>query len=178
MEEENEIEICGFSYSRRREGFPELIAPSKEGGLEADLYICGSASFYETVSRALLKLSSQHNNETTTLLDKAFSQGRVMLDIFSPSRPVPLDPPPPGVVRSYLLRIWSAIQVNAYGSPVHGNVYDVTDFLPIHPGGSLIVSTSAGQDCSTFFDRVGHSSDGEVMSLLSNYLIGSFGSQS
>ena len=55
---------------------------------------------------------------------------------------------------------------------VHGNVYDVTDFLPIHPGGVLIVSMSAGKDCSSIFDRVGHTSNGEVMSLLSNYLIG------
>jgi cytochrome b involved in lipid metabolism len=37
---------------------------------------------------------------------------------------------------------------------VHGCVYDVTDFLPIHPGGTLIVAASAGLDCSVTFDEV------------------------
>jgi hypothetical protein len=51
-------------------------------------------------------------------------------------------------------------------------VYDVTDFLPIHPGGSLIVAASAGLDASKTFDEIAHTSNPEVMSLLSKYFIG------
>jgi hypothetical protein len=55
---------------------------------------------------------------------------------------------------------------------VHGRVYDVTDFLPIHPGGTLIVAASAGLDATKTFDQVAHTSNPEVMSLLSKYFIG------
>lgn len=71
---------------------------------------------------------------------------------------------------------------------VHGCVYDVTSFLPIHPGGTLIVAASAGLDCSQTFDEVrsddiylathlnppevGHTSNPEVASLLGKYFIG------
>lgn len=55
---------------------------------------------------------------------------------------------------------------------VHGGVYDVTDFLPMHPGGTLIVAASAGLDASKTFDDLAHTSNPEVMSLLSKYFIG------
>jgi cytochrome b involved in lipid metabolism len=149
----------------------ELIAPGEVGGLGGYIYICGSAAFYETVSRALRKLPRYHNGEI--LFEKAFSQGRVMLDIFTPPRQLSASLPKISITDL-------ARQTGNRGGPmwiaVHGNVYDITDFIPIHPGGALILSTSAGQDCSTVFDRVGHSSNSEVLSLLSNYLIGTLAS--
>lgn len=55
---------------------------------------------------------------------------------------------------------------------VHGFVYDITDFLPMHPGGTLIVAASAGLDASKTFDDLAHTNNPEVSSLLSKYLIG------
>jgi len=55
---------------------------------------------------------------------------------------------------------------------VHGAVYDVTDFLDVHPGGTLIVAASAGLDATQTFDDLAHSSNPEVSSLLSKYFIG------
>src|SRR5436190_9355030 len=55
---------------------------------------------------------------------------------------------------------------------VHGGVYDITDFLAIHPGGTLIVAGSAGLDASKTFDDLAHTSNPEVSSLLSKYFIG------
>jgi cytochrome b involved in lipid metabolism len=55
---------------------------------------------------------------------------------------------------------------------VHGGVYDITDFLPIHPGGTLIAAASAGLDASKTFDDLAHTSNPEVSSLLSKYFIG------
>lgn len=147
----------------------EIIAPRKEGGLGGYVYICGSASFYETVSRALLNIVSYHNIGPK-VLDKAFSEGRVMLDIFSPPRPLLSSPPP--ISSSDLASHTGHRKSERMWIAVHGSVYDVTDFLPIHPGGKQIISTNAGKDCSGIFDRVGHTSNVEVMSLLSNYLIG------
>lgn len=55
---------------------------------------------------------------------------------------------------------------------VHGSVYDITDFLPMHPGGTLIAQASGGLDASNTFDDVAHTSNPEVMSLLSKYFVG------
>ncbi|CAK7567056.1 MAG: hypothetical protein SEPTF4163_005014 [Sporothrix epigloea] len=37
---------------------------------------------------------------------------------------------------------------------LYGNVYDVTDFLPSHPGGSRIILQLAGKDCTEDFDPI------------------------
>lgn len=39
---------------------------------------------------------------------------------------------------------------------VRGGVYDVTDFLPMHPGGTLIVAASAGLDATKTFHELAH----------------------
>ena len=37
---------------------------------------------------------------------------------------------------------------------IHSKVYDVTDFLPSHPGGSAVIIKYAGQDSTTAYDEV------------------------
>ncbi|KAL1897040.1 hypothetical protein Sste5346_004245 [Sporothrix stenoceras] len=37
---------------------------------------------------------------------------------------------------------------------LYGNVYDVTEFLPSHPGGSRIILQLAGKDCTEEFDPI------------------------
>ncbi|KAF2831689.1 hypothetical protein CC86DRAFT_275958, partial [Ophiobolus disseminans] len=60
---------------------------------------------------------------------------------------------------------------------VHGGVYDVTDFLPMHPGGTLIVAASAGLDATKTFHELAHDTNPEVSSLLSKYFIGHLGTK-
>lgn len=60
---------------------------------------------------------------------------------------------------------------------VHGGVYDVTDFLPMHPGGTLIVAASAGLDATKTFHELAHDTNPEVASLLSKYFIGHLGTK-
>ncbi len=40
---------------------------------------------------------------------------------------------------------------------IHGNVYDITKWIPDHPGGMIIMS-GVGKDASKLFDKIGHSS--------------------
>jgi hypothetical protein len=61
---------------------------------------------------------------------------------------------------------------------VHGGVYDVTNFLPMHPGGTLIVAASAGLDATKTFHALAHDTNPEVSSLLSKYFIGYLGTAS
>lgn len=40
---------------------------------------------------------------------------------------------------------------------VHGRVHDLTDFLPSHPGGSMILREHASTDATEAFERFFHS---------------------
>jgi cytochrome b5 len=55
---------------------------------------------------------------------------------------------------------------------VHGEVYDVTDFLEEHPGGYDIIVASSGRDATQDFDEIGHSSAARDM--LKKYRVGAF----
>ncbi|KAF4544365.1 Cytochrome b5 [Lasiodiplodia theobromae] len=53
---------------------------------------------------------------------------------------------------------------------VHGKVYDVTNYLLDHPGGTEAIEEVAGTDCTAAFEDVGHSED--ARELLQPLLIG------
>lgn len=55
---------------------------------------------------------------------------------------------------------------------VHGEVYDVTEFLEEHPGGYDIIVASSGRDATQDFDEIGHSQAARDM--LKRYKVGSF----
>ncbi|KAH6951893.1 hypothetical protein DER45DRAFT_587560 [Fusarium avenaceum] len=47
---------------------------------------------------------------------------------------------------------------------IHGQVYDVTKYVPDHPGGPDVLTEAAGTDASEDFDNAGHSEDAfEIM---------------
>ena len=52
---------------------------------------------------------------------------------------------------------------------IHGNVYNVTKWIPDHPGG-MIIMTGVGKDASKLFDQVGH--DSYAKSKLKSFKIG------
>lgn len=58
---------------------------------------------------------------------------------------------------------------------IHGNVYDITDFIPRHPGGNLIL-TSLGRDGTTLFEThhnmLSSSQMEKVKSTMAKYKIG------
>jgi cytochrome b involved in lipid metabolism len=147
-----------------------IIMPTEMGGLGGYIYICGSASLYETVSRALLKVLSTFTTNGEGLLARAFVERRVMLDVFIAPRPMSISQPV--ITLAELARNTGHTENGRVWIGVHGCVYDVTDFLPVHPGGRLIVAASAGLDATHTFDLVAHTNNGEVQSLLSKYFIG------
>ncbi|KAI1403463.1 FMN-dependent dehydrogenase-domain-containing protein [Hypoxylon fuscum] len=57
-------------------------------------------------------------------------------------------------------RIWNLVEVSEHNTQdscwmvLHGKVYDITSFVPKHPGGRSILLKNAGQDASTAFDSV------------------------
>ncbi|KAK3985689.1 FMN-dependent dehydrogenase-domain-containing protein [Cladorrhinum sp. PSN332] len=59
-----------------------------------------------------------------------------------------------------MTKIFSAEEVAKHTSAescwvvIHGNVYDVTDFLPSHPGGTRIILQLAGRDATAEYDPI------------------------
>lgn len=54
---------------------------------------------------------------------------------------------------------------------VAGNVYDVTAWLPVHPGGPAVIAAVCGKDGSgAFFNQ--HAGQSEVLSMLAEFQVG------
>ncbi|KAI1104262.1 hypothetical protein F4804DRAFT_352300 [Jackrogersella minutella] len=106
------------------------------------------------------------------IINKAFAERRFMLDVFMTPEPLPCNLPT--IPLSQLAQHTGHRPGSRMWIGVHGSVYDVTDFCPMHPGGTQIIKSNAGVDCSKSFDNLAHSNNPEVVSLLTNYFVGHF----
>jgi predicted heme/steroid binding protein len=152
----------------------DLVMSKKQGGLGGYLYVCGSLSVFDSVMSGIRKAIYNHRTasmeSTSVIFDTAFAERRFMLDVFMSPKPLPCNIPtilPSQVAMQTGHRPNSRINI-----VVHGSVYDVTDFCPMHPGGTMIIQSNAGVDCSKSFDLLAHSNNPEVSSLLNKYFIG------
>ncbi|KAI6219103.1 putative Cytochrome b5 [Aphelenchoides besseyi] len=55
---------------------------------------------------------------------------------------------------------------------LYGLVYDLTDFLDLHPGGAEIIYEMSGMDATNYFEDVGHGKIARTLML--RYAIGRF----
>ncbi|KAI0129422.1 sulfite reductase flavoprotein alpha-component [Xylariales sp. AK1849] len=152
----------------------DLVMSKKQGGLGGYLYVCGSVSVFDSVMAGIRKAIYNHRSATMesseAILAMAFAERRFMLDVFMTPKPLPCNLP---TIPQSELALHTGHRPNtAVWIAVHGKVYNVTDFAPIHPGGVLIIRSNAGVDCSRSFDNLAHTNNPEVSSLLSKYFIG------
>ncbi|KAK4211511.1 alpha subunit of putative sulfite reductase [Rhypophila decipiens] len=152
----------------------ELVMSKKQGGLGGYLYVCGSVSVFDSVMNGIRKALYNHCSATMEsadiIISKAFAERRFMLDVFMTPKPLPCNLPT--ISLSQLGRHTGHRPDSRMWIAVHGSVYDVTDFCPMHPGGTLIIKSNAGVDCSKTFDNLAHTNNPEVSSLLTKYFIG------
>lgn len=152
----------------------DLVMSRRQGGLGGYIYVCGSVAVFDSVMqgirRAIYMLRTATMDSVDLIVNKAFAERRFMLDIFMTPRALPCNLPHIPLSQLALhtghrpnTRMWIG---------VHGSVYDVTDFCPMHPGGTLIIKSNAGVDCSSSFDNLAHTNNPEVASLLTKYFVG------
>ncbi|KAM4057360.1 cytochrome b5-like heme/steroid binding domain-containing protein [Hirsutella rhossiliensis] len=152
----------------------DLVMSKKQGGLGGHLYVCGSLGVFDAVMtgirNAIYKYRTATMDNVDLILNKAFAERRFMLDIFVTPRPLPCNLPT--IPLSQLALHTGHRPESRMWIGVHGSIYDVTDFCPMHPGGTLIIKSNAGVDCSKSFDNLAHTNNPEVRSLLTKYFVG------
>jgi sulfite reductase alpha subunit-like flavoprotein/predicted heme/steroid binding protein len=152
----------------------DLVMSKKQGGLGGHLFVCGSVSVFDSVMNGIRKALYTYRTATMDnvdmIINKAFAERRFMLDVFMTPKPLPCDLPT--ISLSDLATHTGHRDNSRMWIAVHGSVYDVTDFCPMHPGGTLIIQSNAGVDCSASFDKLAHTNNPEVSSLLTKYFIG------
>ncbi|KAF2451420.1 hypothetical protein P171DRAFT_5856 [Karstenula rhodostoma CBS 690.94] len=152
----------------------DLVMSKKQGGIGGYIYVCGSVGVFDSVMSGIRKALYNHRSPTMetveSILTTAFAERRFMLDVFMTPKPLPCNQPTIPLSQLALhtghtpdSRVWIG---------VHGKVYDVTDFCPMHPGGTNIIKSNGGVDCSKSFDLLAHTNNPEVSSLLTKYYIG------
>lgn len=152
----------------------DLVMSKKYGGLGGHLYVCGSVAVFESVMsgirKALYKYRTSTMESSEALLNTAFAERRFMIDVFMTPKPLPCNLPT--IPMSQLALCTGDKPGSRLWIGVHGKAYDVTDFCSMHPGGTLIVRSNAGVDCSQSFDNLAHTTNPEVSSLLTKYFVG------
>ncbi|KAK4442883.1 alpha subunit of putative sulfite reductase [Podospora aff. communis PSN243] len=152
----------------------ELVMSKKQGGLGGYLYVCGSVAVFDSVMNGIRKAIYNHCSATMEtsemIINRAFAERRFMLDVFMTPKPLPCNLPT--IPLSQLARHTGHRPDSRMWIGVHGKVYDVTDFCPMHPGGTFIIKSNAGVDCSKSFDNLAHTNNPEVASLLTKYFVG------
>lgn len=152
----------------------DLVMSKKQGGLGGYLYVCGSVSVFDSVMSGIRKAIYTYRTATMDnvdlIINKAFAERRFMLDVFMTPKPLPCNQPT--IPMSQLALHTGHRPGSRMWIGVHGSVYDVTDFCPMHPGGTLIIKSNAGVDCSKSFDNLAHTTNPEVSSLLTRYFVG------
>ncbi|KAK2025274.1 cytochrome b5-like Heme/Steroid binding domain-containing protein [Colletotrichum zoysiae] len=155
-------------------GICDLVMSKKQGGLGGYLYVCGSVSVFDSVMGGIRKAIYTYRAATEAgvdvIVDKAFAERRFMLDVFMTPKPLPCNLPT--IPMSELALHTGHRPGSRMWIGVHGSAYDVTDFCPMHPGGTLIMKSNAGVDCSKSFDNLAHTNNPEVSSLLTKYFVG------
>jgi len=152
----------------------DMVLSKKLGGFGGYLYVCGSLSVFDSVisgiRRAIYNHRTTRMESTDVILDTAFAERRFMLDVFMSPKPLPCNIPT--IPMSQLAMHTGHVSDTPIWIAVHGSVYDVTEFCKMHPGGTSIIKSNAGVDCSKSFDLLAHTNNPEVSSLLNKYFIG------
>jgi cytochrome b involved in lipid metabolism len=150
----------------------QLIRRVADGGQEAYFYICGRAHFAKTVTEAFKKVIrryAQDDDQAQQLFYRLVADRRYLLDVFTTySGPA-----------SAVKQTFNASEVVLHNNEsaghwmvLSGKVYDLTEFVNLHPGGKRILANNMGIDATAAYHAVLHHARPEVDSLLGLYEIG------
>lgn len=154
-----------------------LLQSRENGGLGAYFYVCGRTGFASAVMDAIKKVIYRYSSGTEgekqkaaeTILHDLVGKGRYLQDIFSTYTGSHLE----------AKTTYNASEIALHNDDEHGywmiidgRVYDVTEFAHLHPGGLKIIREYTGMDATQPYQKILHSANPEVDSMLGMYEIG------
>ena len=142
----------------------------------AYVYVCGRAGFAQSVIGALTSVAERFlgdAEEARVAVWQLVADGRFMQDVFTSWTPHAA----PGVLGG---GVFDTSEVAAHRTAetgqwliVNGAVYDMTEFLHLHPGGPRIIAENVGLDATREYEAVLHHRNSEIEAMLAMYKIGS-----
>jgi len=155
-----------------------LALPKDAGGAGAVFYVCGRSGFAKTVLTTLRRIfcerlladerTRDHASERATQqLFRMVGDLRLLQEIHTDAQP--LDEYPPQFDMSEIARHNDPQE--GYWIVVDRVVYDLTEFIELHPGGRRVVQAYAGMDATHGFMRA-HQGRADVDAMRESYRIG------
>jgi sulfite reductase alpha subunit-like flavoprotein len=159
----------------------DLLRSERNGGMGAFFYVCGRAGFARSIMTTLTGVAERFAagaggdgaDLARGVMRRLVAEGRYMQDVYSSWTPHT----DPGVLGARLL---DTSEVALHTTPeagqwmiVNGVVYDVTEFLHLHPGGPRIITENVGLDATAEYEAVLHHENSEINAMLAMYKIGS-----
>src|SRR5919199_66164 len=154
-----------------------LMRRVQDGGQGAYFYVCGRTDFAKAVMEAMKAIIRRFAGDTEgqseapaqAVLYRLVGEGRYMQDIFTTYTGPQIDK----------AQVYPASEIVCHNDEVHGywqgikgQVYDVTEFAHLHPGGAKLIRGYAGMDATSVYQTVRHHVNPEVDAMLGMYEIG------
>lgn len=149
-----------------------LLLPKSEGGAGAHVYICGRSGFASNVLGSLERIFRRHMEGGSEALARQMlyrlaGEGRLVQEIHSDAQPVAQSP---ARIELSELATHNCAE-RGYWMAIERSVYDLTEFMELHPGGRRIVQAYAGMDATHGFRRAHHQRS-DVDAMRESYRIG------
>lgn len=152
----------------------ELMRDKEQGGKGAHIYVCGQTGFGQSVYESLTEIACHHIMKTPEVICKSpkhfiyklVADFRLMMSIFTSHRDKAT------VERAIPVSelVLHNNEKEGYWMLINDFIYDVSDFLNIHPGGPLTLINNSGVDATEEYESVGHHLDDGVNAQLDTYL--------
>ncbi len=152
----------------------ELLSRPDIGGARAHVYICGRSGFARSAIDALKEVFRrfaggsplERARAADALLCELMAEGRLMEEIFSGHTD---DTSLPLIDISTLAR--HNDEVHGHWLAIDGKVYDVSEFVRLHPGGARVLLGYTGMDATEGYARV-HTGHSEIDAMREMYVVG------
>lgn len=156
----------------------DLVRPRDMGGRGAHIYVCGRTAFAATIERSLRAIlercidvpdEDERAAQAQTLFYRLVATGRYKQDVFTTYMAEPAEGRRKINISDVVLHNNDR---NGHWLIISGTVYDMSDFMHLHPGGHRLIIENAGTDATHAYRAVQHHLHSEVDALLGMYDIG------
>jgi len=151
----------------------ELLRTGQNGGKEGSFYICGKTGFaiaiLNAIKQIIRRFSAGNNAQVNQMIYRLVAERRLMMDVFTTYRG-------PTMAAERLYNATDLVMHNndaaGFWMLINGKIYDLTEFMQMHPGGHQTIMINCGLDATRTYRTIGHSTNPQVEAMLGMYEIG------